>query len=927
MRLVDLAVAGLVLLCGAAQAEEVGARRPDLRDGAICTRCERPILSVTLLRRRPHVLALQHLPFVGVHAYTLGARHEAMRAGSVHAVLAAVTGLVLHAFSMLLMVWCPALARSLRFREERRPQLASHAVVRAEARFGEPTLVELSHRKGTLAFRWQHQTFMASTRRSRTRRLASAGGLRFRRPAIPNKLPLARCTAWRGLTTKEHERLIALHGPNDVSAPLAPLLELLGRHLLQPMTMVHLATAGLWCFEREVKHAVVNAMSTIFYEASAVYARHRNALALRRMQAPTPPLLARREGEWGRVAASSLCPGDLISLCEGHTVPCDSVLLSGSVLVDEASLTGESVPQPRIGLGKLAVGAGEALLDEGPGGTHASASLRGGTRLLTAHVEASARAQTPPDGGVACMVMRTGRRSSHGAALAAVARSTESIRETSREPLLLIAICTIVSALASAYVAAHAPSTSRWELVRHCLLILLTSMPGDLPGQTSLAVNSALRSLRQRGVICVDPTALPGAARVRHVVFDKTGTLTLDEPVFVGVHAGGSAMLGEGAQGAATVAIPRLSRLVLAGCSAVVQASSPAAASDKAAPALLGDPIERAAIHALNCSAGESGDLITMPSDGLVLHIVSREPFSPDTRRMAAIVRLARAPAHALLGTGAGPRAGPGPRHVAGQPGGDPAPGQVWVVVKGAPEAVRPLLSTQPPADADRGLETISRAGGRLLALGARQLSPREVGMVEAGALGAADVAKGLHDCGVAVFRCPRHPEARRAVNALRRAGLTVSMMTGDALGTATWAAEQVGLIRAHEGIADLVARNGSHLRFRVFRPSTAAPGARSGVRGARALAVRTPRALHSLARKYALVTTAEAMGACTTEGTMGTSASCPCPHCQITREARVIARMGPEAKAKAIDVIEVRSGLQPPPRARACLVCGAWES
>ena len=64
--------------------------------------------------------------------------------------------------------------------------------------------------------------------------------------------------------------------------------------------------------------------------------------ALKKRLAPTA--LARRDGEWIRLAASELVPGDVIALPFGALVPADARIVSGAVLVDQSMLTGESVP-------------------------------------------------------------------------------------------------------------------------------------------------------------------------------------------------------------------------------------------------------------------------------------------------------------------------------------------------------------------------------------------------------------------------------------------------------------------------------------------------------------------------------------------------------------------------------------------------------
>ena len=45
-----------------------------------------------------------------------------------------------------------------------------------------------------------------------------------------------------------------------------------------------------------------------------------------------------------RCQSDSLVPGDIIKVPEGIVLPCDLVLLTGSAIVNEAILTGESIP-------------------------------------------------------------------------------------------------------------------------------------------------------------------------------------------------------------------------------------------------------------------------------------------------------------------------------------------------------------------------------------------------------------------------------------------------------------------------------------------------------------------------------------------------------------------------------------------------------
>jgi len=59
-----------------------------------------------------------------------------------------------------------------------------------------------------------------------------------------------------------------------------------------------------------------------------------------------------RNGNFFRVDSDELVPGDVIEIPEGVNMPCDVALLSGQAIVNEAMLTGESIPVIKVALPK-----------------------------------------------------------------------------------------------------------------------------------------------------------------------------------------------------------------------------------------------------------------------------------------------------------------------------------------------------------------------------------------------------------------------------------------------------------------------------------------------------------------------------------------------------------------------------------------------
>ena len=86
---------------------------------------------------------------------------------------------------------------------------------------------------------------------------------------------------------------------------------------------------------------IINA-SIAFYESS----KAGDAVAeLKRTLIPSA--VVTRDGKTQTISAAELVPGDLVLLSSGSAVPADCRVNEGEIQVDEAALTGESLPVPK----------------------------------------------------------------------------------------------------------------------------------------------------------------------------------------------------------------------------------------------------------------------------------------------------------------------------------------------------------------------------------------------------------------------------------------------------------------------------------------------------------------------------------------------------------------------------------------------------
>ncbi len=220
-------------------------------------------------------------------------------------------------------------------------------------------------------------------------------------------------------------------------------------------------------------------------------ARHRAGQAAEELVRLLPATATRVTDDGDEmVAVAELVPGDRVRIRPGETVPADGAVIDGISSVDEALLTGESLPQPRR--------SGDALV----GGTlniESPLVMRvdkvGADTVLSAIVRLLDRAQTEKP---------------------RLAQLADRVAGWFVGALLLLAIA----------VAWYWWQTDPTRAFAITLSVLVVTCPCALSLATPVALTAATGALTRLGVLTTRSHALETLARVTHIVFDKTGTLT-----------------------------------------------------------------------------------------------------------------------------------------------------------------------------------------------------------------------------------------------------------------------------------------------------------------------------------------------------------------------------------------------------------------
>jgi len=229
-------------------------------------------------------------------------------------------------------------------------------------------------------------------------------------------------------------------------------------------------------------------------------ARGRTSAAIEELAALSPKR-ARvvRDGVEREIAAEEVLPGDLVLLRPGERIAADGVVVEGRSAVDEATLTGESVPVEKQ--------PGDRVL----GGTiNASGSLRfraekvGAETALAQVIELVQQAQ---------------------ATKAPIARLADRVAAYFTPAVLAVAAATF----AAWFLLGPPDERLRLALV-NAVAVLIIACPCALGLATPTALITAIGRGAGFGALIRNGAALEQAGRIDTVAFDKTGTLTRGRP-------------------------------------------------------------------------------------------------------------------------------------------------------------------------------------------------------------------------------------------------------------------------------------------------------------------------------------------------------------------------------------------------------------
>jgi len=331
-------------------------------------------------------------------------------------------------------------------------------------------------------------------------------------------LLLPETAMWRGVGMALAAVAIALAGLGIYQSGLKSLFK--GR--LGIDTLMAVAVTGAFVIGQWPEAAMVMALYALaeLIEHKAAD-RARNAISGLMALAPDEAEMRGADGQWRRVPAAGVAVGEVLRVRPGERVPLDGTVTAGSSSIDQASVTGESIPVDKtVGDAVFA-----ATVNQG-GELEIRVSAAAGHTTLDRIIESVERAQ---------------------ASRAPTQRFVERFAAVYTPTVFVLAVLVAVVPplfLDAAWLAS----------VYKALVLLVIACPCALVISTPVTVVSGLTAAARRGILVKGGVHLETARTLRAVALDKTGTITAGKPMLVDWQPWGAAERARTAADAARLA-------------------------------------------------------------------------------------------------------------------------------------------------------------------------------------------------------------------------------------------------------------------------------------------------------------------------------------------------------------------------------------
>lgn len=295
-----------------------------------------------------------------------------------------------------------------------------------------------------------------------------------------------------GLTQQQAEKRLAVDGRNEVPEYGFRLSEAILTRLWEPSAWILEVALILEILLGKYIQAGFIILMLLFAAGNGAVQSGRSYSVLGKLSKELVPMAyVQRSGNWTRVSSTVLVVDDLIGLQRGDIIPADARICSGSLEVDESTITGEASAIHKM----------------------TASCVFSGTQVIAGDAEA--------------IVTATGINSRSGKTITLVNRSSAQGHLQKLMGRIIGYLAVLDAGLVITLVVV---SLLRGEdlitILPFLAMLFIATIPIAMPSSFSVANAVEAKELSKRGILASNLTGIQEAANMDLLLIDKTGTLT-----------------------------------------------------------------------------------------------------------------------------------------------------------------------------------------------------------------------------------------------------------------------------------------------------------------------------------------------------------------------------------------------------------------
>lgn len=321
-----------------------------------------------------------------------------------------------------------------------------------------------------------------------------------------------------GLYDNEVQFMRLIFGKCILNVELNSIFDFLWEELERPERLFEIFSFAVW-FYSAYNLSYIIFVFTVISTVINVYEEKRLFNLIKEISVYTCDVNVYRKGKNDeiiskKINSTELVPGDLYEIPEdGKTLPCDTILINGSVIVNESLITGDTSPIVKNGMN------GSDNIFNTKKNSYEKYVLFAGTKIVE---KRSLKNQK-----ILGVVYETGFRTLKGKLISSILNPKYELTKFEKDSMkyiLIIFILTIISFLIPLSKLIYTLDTK--NIILFFLDNLTTAIPISLAGCVKICITHSLARLKNLDIYSISRETVNSLGAINLIVFDKTGTLT-----------------------------------------------------------------------------------------------------------------------------------------------------------------------------------------------------------------------------------------------------------------------------------------------------------------------------------------------------------------------------------------------------------------